>query len=150
MQRVVESHICGAINLNGKRCKRHTLKGDKCWNHLMKYDHLRIKKSGIPNAGFGLFATKKFPKDAKVIDYLGTIHHHPIIGPYVLELNPHKFVDAANSKYVGGYSNTCRNNNSCTNNAKLTGYQGVGRIKTKKTILPGKEIYTSYGRNYWR
>ena len=116
----------------------------------MKYDHLRIKKSGIPNAGFGLFATKKFPKDAKVIDYLGTIHHHQIIGPYVLELNPHKFVDAANSKYVGGYSNTCRNNNSCTNNAKLTGYQGVGRIKTKKTILPGKEIYTSYGRNYWR
>lgn len=146
--RIVQSLQCIGLTLNGNRCKRKTRKGDECWYHLQKDQGLRIKKSTIPNSGDGLFAAKEFKKDSKVVDYLGEISQEAIQGPFVLELGKHKFVDAAESKYVGGFSNTCRSRDHCTNNATLTSYKGVGRIKAKKKIAKGKEIFTSYGRNY--
>lgn len=152
-KRIVQTNRCAAMTVKGTRCNRKTRRGYMCTQHAVKIEGIRIKKSGIPNAGEGLFAAKDFPADKKVVDYLGDLSNNPIHGPYVLELADDKFVDAAKSKYVGGYANTCRRGDHCTNNSKLTSYMGVGRIKTTRPIKAGKEIYTQYGRSYagnWR
>jgi hypothetical protein len=111
---------------------------------------LRIKRSQIPHAGLGLFTTKDFKKDTKVVDYKGEISDHASGGDYDLEITPNKFVNANKSKYVGGYSNMARRGDGKTNNAKLTAYRGEGRIKSTKPIKAGKEVLTSYGREYWK
>lgn len=141
---------CDAIKPNGQQCKRRTRKGDKCFQHLAIVDGLRIKKSTIPGAGLGLFAAKDFKKDVKVVDYKGEISDHASGGDYDLELAPDKFVNANKSVYVGSYSNMARAKDKKKNNAKLTAYRGQGRIKSTVPIKAGKEVLTSYGRNYWK
>jgi hypothetical protein len=36
------------------------------------------------------------------------------------------------------------------NNAKLRGSRTIFRLKASKTIPPNQEIFTSYGKKYWR
>ena len=148
--REVISVRCNAINKNGTRCRRHTKRGDKCWNHLVKDEGLRIKKSTIPGVGLGLFAAKDFKKDTKVVDYKGEVMDHPSGGDYVLEINPHRFIDARKSIYAGGFANTLRKGDKGTLNSKLTSYRSEGRIKSTKPIKAGKEVLVAYGRNYWK
>src|SRR4051794_17971590 len=102
---------CKALTANGARCRRKTTKGDMCTQHLGLREGLRIKPSTLPGAGMGLFATKPIPKGKKIVEYAGTESARPIHGLYVLEINPHRFIDANRSTDVGGYSNTCRTHN---------------------------------------
>ena len=148
--RIVSTIRCDAKKVNGERCKRKTRKGDKCFQHLAIDDGLRIKKSSIPNAGLGLFVTRDFKKDSKIVDYKGEISDKPSGGDYDLEINEHKFINANKSKYVGGYANMARRKDRKTNNSKLTAYKGEGRIKSTKNIKKGNEVLTSYGREYWK
>lgn len=58
---------CKDNTLKNKRCKKKTRRTSHCWIHLQKYRNLRVKKSKIPNAGFGLFAAKKPFKQGETI-----------------------------------------------------------------------------------
>jgi hypothetical protein len=148
--RIVISVRCQAKNKNGQRCRRHTKRGKECWNHLSINEGLRIKKSNIKNSGMGLFATKPFKKDKLVVKYEGDISDHATGGDYDLEINPNKFIVANKSTSVAGFSNMARKGDGFSNNAKLTTYNGEGRIKSTKPIPTGREILTSYGKSYWK
>jgi hypothetical protein len=58
---VMPSHVCTAHTKSGALCKQRTAKGQYCWAHLRSIRGLRIKKSGAPGAGFGLFADRALP-----------------------------------------------------------------------------------------
>lgn len=152
--RIKESLQCKAIAKNGHRCKKRTCRSEYCWIHLASIEDLRIKKSQIRDGGLGLFCgPKPIKADKKICDYKGKIinSNAPVTGPYVLQLGPTRYVDAAQSRFVGGFSNMARAKDApLRNNAKLTAYNGEGRIKSTKNITPGKEILTSYGRDYFR
>lgn len=147
---------CSGTTGRGTRCARRTARTSYCYQHLEKQEHLKIKKSGIPNAGLGLFTTVKRKPGDKVAPYTGkiVITHDPDYGnPYALQVKKHPptFVDASVSTAgAGRFSNNCRNG-QCRNNAALSynANQRKASVKAKQVIMPGKEVYTAYGRGYW-
>ena len=63
---------CIAKTKNAHRCKRHTLRGNMCWTHLLLLDNLRIKKTPFlnefQNKHSGIFSGKKeIPKNKTII-----------------------------------------------------------------------------------
>ena len=70
-QSIRECDRCTAIAKSGSRCRNRTCKGKKCWIHTKKEDGLRVKRSQIPNSGFGLYSTKRFGKGDKITNYTG-------------------------------------------------------------------------------
>lgn len=157
---------CEGHKKDGTRCRRRTSKTNLCYQHLASEEHLKIKKSNIPNAGFGLFATQRIPAHTKAADYTGRIVEN--IGdydaPYALQVrqDPPMFIDANRTTDAAGrYSNdiTGRANNRMPrgrgrNNAKLSAWWGRGgvphaSVKTTRPVPAGHEIYVRYGNQYW-
>ena len=103
-----------------------------------------------------MFATKEYKNNENVARYSGEVSARRIEGPYVLQINNHKFIDAAKtSTSAGRYANDCRTINKrggyCQeNNAKLSyDYRNErGNLKANKAIRKGDEIYVSYSRGY--
>ncbi len=157
-EKIVQCHRCNANTKAGVRCKKKTLRGDKCWMHLQLIDNLRIKKSQLPNTGFGLYSGKSpIRKNSKVIEYTGNVSHHELSGPYVLEVSRNRFIDAANTKHTGGFANSCRTKdkkakNCKGNNCNFT-YDRRNKkayISSVKNIKPNEELFASYGNNYFK
>ncbi|MDR3571308.1 MAG: SET domain-containing protein [Candidatus Pacebacteria bacterium] len=154
---VVVRTRCKAHNANGRRCKNITLKTDMCWVHLQKEEHLRIKKSGLPGAGFGVYTTVPRREGDKLGEYKGKRVFHPIDGPYVLQIAANEFVNANRS--TDGpmrYANMARRGDQidgrpARNNAnfKVNWRLRVPIVKASKNIPAGKEILANYGRDYW-
>ncbi len=156
--RIVESLRCISQTKNHRRCKNRTLRSNKCWIHLQKDKNLRIKNSTTPKANFGLFSgNKPFDNNKTITRYDGDISHVPIEGEYVLEVNPKRFIDARKSRYIGGFSNSCRAENirakQCKgNNVKFVHDRrnNAVNMKTLKKIRPKEELFTGYNsRSYW-
>ena len=57
---------CTATTAAGTRCRKRTCRGLVCWQHAHSQHGLRVKPSHIQNAGFGLFATKRMAKNARI------------------------------------------------------------------------------------
>lgn len=110
------------------------------------------KRSTIPNAGNGLFATKNFRKDQVIIPYEGeklTLAEKKRKYPkddakYLLQLGADSFIDAANpvKSNLARYAN---HKPFAQANAKLT---SKGNITAKKAIKAGSEIFVSYGSGF--
>lgn len=149
---------CLGHTKSGARCKRRTARGNLCWMHLDSEYHVKIKTSGIPNTGLGLYATKRFRKTERVIPYEGeqvTTNDPDYGGSYVLQTKttpPYKFIDAAKSTSgAARYSNMARHGrNNRVNNARLkpSNRNGTANIVTYKVIPNGHEILTDYGAGY--
>lgn len=152
-----ECQRCAAVSRTGKRCKRTTCRTDLCYQHLQLLEGLRIKKSSIQNAQLGLFAAREFRENDNVARYTGLISEEPIEGPYVLQINQNKFIDAnKTSSSAGRFANDCRtqnrNNRHCRgNNSKFSyDYRNErANLKAKIPIHRGDEIFASYSRGYW-
>jgi hypothetical protein len=126
---------------------------------LEKAQHLKIKKSTLPNAGMGLFTTIKRKAGDKIAPYDGktVLSNDPDYGgAYILQVkkNPPTFIDAAaTTSGAGRFSNMAKRGQG-GNNAKLAAWFTRGgahaSIKAGKTINPGKEVLTNYGADYWK
>ena len=119
--------------------------------------NLRVKQSSIPRAGLGVFSgNKPIEKGAKIIKYSGEIK--PINGgDYTLQVNQRKMIDAAKSRYVGGFINDCRASQQrkriCSGtNARFVRARNTPAIwvQATKHIKPCKEIFVPYGKEYWQ
>jgi hypothetical protein len=157
----LESEQCEFIKDNEQRCKnKRTIGSDVCWCHLKYKYHLTIKKSGLPNAGKGLFAidmnkpfySTVFKKGDKIIEYKGEqitnqefddryLEH---TAPYAVKINKNLYEDCACERGVGSLANTYPNHN----NATLSVYKKKAFIKATKNIRNKEEIFLSYGRSY--
>ena len=62
---------CTATTSAGTRCRKRTCRGPVCWQHAQTQHGLRVKPSQIQNAGFGLYATKRLAKNARIAPYTG-------------------------------------------------------------------------------
>ncbi len=75
MSRIVESLRCILQTKNHRRCKNRILRSKKCWIHLQKDENLRIKKSTIPKANFGLFPGMNHSTKIKILhNTMATFH----------------------------------------------------------------------------
>ena len=154
--------LCTATNKDGSACRNHTCeRGNRCWIHLRSQKGLMVKKSGIPNAGRGLYATRPFKQNKTIVAYTGKHiasddmwEHYPdgSDAAYAVGSPETYYVDALNPQFssVGRYINDCyssnRRDNLCTNNAKVIRQGDYGKIKIKalKNINKGDEIFSDF------
>tara|TARA_B100000795_G_C22624525_1_gene370156 strand:- start:67 stop:624 length:558 start_codon:yes stop_codon:yes gene_type:complete len=125
-------------------------------------DGLVVQNSTIPQAGNGLFTTRSFPKGALLCVYSGTsvsfaqamkrqrdgIHGDYVMGGFGLnwrvDAEPHPEVLA---RYINDhYLQPMKTN---VKFIKLK-EQRVALIVTLRDLIPGEEIFASYGQGYWR
>lgn len=157
---------CIGKNKQGKICTRKMYIGTNyCWQHLAEYKFLKIKKSGIPNAGKGLFAwnpktaadrTPVFKKDQLITIYEGenisNAQKNRLYGnktaPYAVQIKNDFHVDAACLRSVGSLAN--RSLSGQPNNSKffIDTKSKIIRIKATKNIYHGQEIFVAYSNSY--
>lgn len=123
---------------------------------------LYIKKSGLPNAGKGLFTKKFIPKGTRIAEYTGRIttwkdvEDKDSVGEnmYIFYVTRNRVIDAAPYKKVlARYANDARGLTrvkGITNNAEYEIEKGRVFIDAKKDIPAGGEIFVDYGREYWQ
>ena len=150
---------CTATTAAGTRCRKRTCRGPVCWQHAQSQHGLRVKPSQIQNAGFGLFATKRMAKDARIAAYDGEHRTRADVkeeygdetGQYVLCRSDRECFDAsASNSSLARFANDARGS-SFTNNARFTrGAKGPPLLRAARAIPAGREVLVSYGREYWR
>ena len=151
--------MCNAKTKKGQPCKNVTCKwSPKCHAHR----DVEIKKSTIPNSGNGVFATRDLKKNQIVGNY--TVGTRKMSAEQLNKKFPEnkqrthiwsksktEFYDAKSTKSVAGIFNNCRPQDSrvirCKNQAKITNF---GNVRLTENVKKGKEIFTTYGREYWR
>jgi uncharacterized protein len=121
---------------------------------------LYIKKSGIPNAGKGLFTKKPIPKGTRIIEYTGKrtkwkdVKDEDGKNGYIFYINRNHVIDALPTiKAYARYANDARGlvrikgllNNSDYIVDGLKAY-----IESKRDIPAGGEILVDYGKDYWK
>jgi hypothetical protein len=121
---------------------------------------LLVKKSNIPGAGKGLFATKDFKKNATIGFYDGrrvtqaTLDEHygeKSTAPYTVKSKDGLFLDAACARSLMSTANASRNLKG--SNAKFSSSamaDGTVKISATKGIKKDSEILLYYGKDYWR
>ena len=158
---------CKSIKKKGGRCKNRTKRTRKCWVHLQQKNNLHVKKSNIPNAGFGLFARRKAIKRGERIGKYnsGRIRSHKLdryygvgnVAPYAYCDSDERKARCINANFSAGsalrYANDARRsnkNNMIMKNIPSRRYKFSAVGFALKKINPGKEIYWNYGKYYWQ
>jgi SET domain-containing protein len=121
---------------------------------------LVVKKSGIPNAGKGLFTKKFIPKGTRIVEYKGKISSWKDVkdedgkNGYIFYVTRNHVINALPVKSaLARYANDARGLvriKGVTNNCD---YITVGKqafIESKKDIPAGAEILVDYGGDYWK
>ena len=120
---------------------------------------LFVKKSGLPNAGKGLFTKKFIPKGSLIVEYKGRIttwkeaDHHDGANGYLFFLKRNLVIDAYPfKKALARYANDAKGLNRKKGVSNNCVYENVGSkvfIKAVKDIPAGTEILVEYGKEYW-
>lgn len=121
---------------------------------------LFVKKSGLPNAGKGLFTKKFIPKGTRIVEYKGRISKWRDVkdddgkNGYIFYVNRNHVIDALpTKKALARYANDAngivrlpgvRNNCDYVTDG-LKAY-----IESKRDIPAGGEILVDYGKDYWK
>ena len=120
--------------------------------------HTYIKKSKLPGAGKGLFASEKIAKNQDICQYIGV--HVPM---YLVDLNYYDsdyLFQSPNETYAidasdqfscyGRYANDSLSKMKINAKfSKVLGEDGAV-LKSIRDIKKNEEIYVSYGVGYWR
>jgi SET domain-containing protein len=135
-----------------------------------------LSESQIPNAGLGVFTKDFIPAGSYIDEYIGDIYSFNPGGSYVLEFEPNHYIDARNyPRCYMSMINDCEfiakkiikkkkkkidvtpDTYYDKNNIKLiTNCEFKKNIDEKKSliysiidIMPGSELFISYGSDYW-
>jgi uncharacterized protein len=121
---------------------------------------LFVKKSGIPNAGKGLYTKKFIPKGTRIVEYKGRITTWKEVADedgkngYIFYVNRNHVINALPVKSaLARYANDARGlvkikgviNNCDYITDGLNAY-----IESKRDIPAGAEILVDYGKDYWK
>lgn len=158
-QSIRKSKQCTADTLHNKRCLKRTAHTAKCWIHLAKQNNLRIKPSQINNGGKGLYSWKRaIPKGKTISKYTGRIRtkyqldqkYGDAVAKYAVCNNKGNCIDANHTTDAAArFANDARKT-VFKNNSRIRGGDTMFNLKATKRIPPHREIFTSYGREYWR
>lgn len=131
--------------------------------HICNYMDLEIKESKIPNAGKGLFAKAIFKRGQPILEYTGEQitwaqcrkRNEALdgVGAYYFYVSERKCIDAlycldSLARYANDAAGFVRIP-GIRNNSRFEIIKGKPYIVASRTILPGQEIFVSYGRSYW-
>ncbi len=118
-----------------------------------------VKKSGLTNAGNGLFAKVFIPKNMLIVEYKGKITTWKEVDDndgnngYIYYVKKDHVIDASNhKKALARYANDARGlrrTKGLTNNAEYVEVGTKVYIKSNKDIEAGSEIFVEYGKEYW-
>ncbi len=118
-----------------------------------------VKKSTLPGTGKGLFTRRSISKGQIIIEYKGLvttfkkIQDNASMNPYVYYVNRNHVIDAMPfPDSLGRYANDAEGIITlagCTNNAKFIVVNKKVFFEAVMDILPGAEIFVSYGKDYW-
>jgi uncharacterized protein len=121
--------------------------------------NLLVKKSGLPNAGKGLFTKIFIPAGTRIVEYKGKIttwkdvEHDEGKNAYIYYVKRNHVIDAGNRKSaLARYANDAKGIariNGISNNAEYTEDGLRVYIKAIKDIKVGAEILVEYGKEYW-
>ncbi len=118
---------------------------------------LRVRHSGLPGAGKGLFTTKFIPKNTRIVEYKGRIvtwkevdhedngNIYFVNRRHVIDARPYK-------KALARYANDARGITKVKgilNNAEYIEDGLKVYIQSTKDIPAGSEIFVDYGKGYW-
>jgi SET domain-containing protein len=128
----------------------------KPMNLLNQY--LYVKRSILPNAGYGLFTTIPIEKGRFIIEYIGEVTTWEAIkgdwsNHYIYFVNEEHVINAkafpdALARYVNDARGLTRVR-GVPNNSVFVNLEGKVYIKATKNIPAETEILVSYGKNYW-
>ena len=146
---------CKGKTLHNAPCRLKTCKfAPKCYHHTP----VEVKRSGVPNAGMGLFARAPIKRGEKLANY--TLNTERMTETEFKRKYPNgrathvayvrskgAYFDGKDiRKNIAGAANTAgRRGNGRTNNAKIT---EAGYLTATKNIPTGREIFTVYGGGY--
>ena len=154
---------CKGETQKGTECKRRTCaRKDYCWQHLKNYQKVTVKKSTIPNAGFGLYAERDYKKGETIAKYTGkqVSTNDPKYKDSQYKFQYSKstsLVSNSTQDAVGRYANTCRKEQKrgkiCKgNNAGFKAHKRNGRLRVRiaasRPIKKGQEIFVAYGPGF--
>lgn len=121
---------------------------------------LFVKKSTIPNSGYGLFTKKFIPKGTRIVEYKGKISAWSVVkdedgkNGYIFYVNRNHVIDAKNYKSaLARYANDARGLvkiPGITNNCDYVLDGKKAYIESKKDIPAGAEVFVDYGKDYWK
>ena len=129
--------------------------------HLMVLlkKQLRVKSSGIPGSGKGLYTRVAIQKGTHVVEYKGKVtdwkhvNHKNGRNPYIFYVTRNYVIDAQSyPSALARYANDAR---GLTKSSKLINnciYETQGKkvyITAIKNIPAGSELLVSYGKEYW-
>ena len=119
-----------------------------------------VKPSEIKGAGLGLYTTLPRKTNERIAKYGGVItdaQHVDESSNYVLQLAANKLIDAKDALHsdyarfsndaAANYGNTGRKNNAKLSFPNAT---NTASVKASRPIKAKSEVYTSYGRDYWK
>jgi SET domain-containing protein len=130
---------------------------------ILPQKQLFIKKSGIPEAGKGLFTKRFIAKGTRIIEYKGEIttwkkvlqveRETKILNKYLYYLNLNHVIDAMDyPKVLARYANDAKGlgkGKGLLNNCKYAEDKGRVFMGAIEDIPAGAELLISYGKEYW-
>jgi SET domain-containing protein len=121
--------------------------------------YLFIKKSQLPDAGYGLFTRVPISKGDRIVEYKGRrelwkdVKHTDGYNGYLFRLDKTNVINAKPfKKSLGRFANDAAGLTrvkGLRNNAEYNIYGDRCYIEAIRSIKKGDEILVSYGREYW-
>jgi hypothetical protein len=154
---IVVSHRCIALKRNGEQCGARTRLSARCWNHLQRDCNVRIKKSGILDAGKGLWSgPKPFATKQLVARYTGDISMDPDAdhggSKYVVGLSDRCTVDAARTDTAPGrmINDPKGSGNRANTRFAIDNRNRTVKIYATRPVPANTEFFLPYGPAYWK
>lgn len=123
-------------------------------------DYLYVKDSQIPNAGKGLFTSIDFEKNEIISIFKGKVlsdkeaqrRADRNIDQYFMELPSGEIFDCRDTDCFAKYANDAEGLPTKFKNNCYIGMDDENNVVlvAKKKIKEGDEIFTSYGKEYWK
>ncbi|RMX64783.1 hypothetical protein DD238_006778 [Peronospora effusa] len=118
---------------------------------------VQVRKSNIPGAGKGLFATKRHVQGSIICEYTGVVLYNQENAwklkdkSYLMKLGDGKYIDALHCPQVlARYINDCRGHFGGFNvHFEKRPQDDKADVIAMRDIEPGEELYVNYGRLYW-
>ena len=121
--------------------------------------NLVVKKSGLPDAGKGLFTRINIAKGTRIVEYKGRIQRwqdvkdQDGINGYLMYINRNVVINALPAiDTLGRYANDAHGlvrKEGLRNNSEYVSEGKRCFIEATRNIKAGEEILVNYGREYW-
>lgn len=128
--------------------------------HAPEKEYLYVQHSQITEAGKGLFTAISIFKNEIIAVFRGKILTDEEVKrrtslnytTYFMNLPDGKILDCIHTRGFAKYANDAEGNSvsSFKNNSSIILCEEDVCLVATKTILPGQEIFCSYGKDYWK